>query len=732
MSSTGGPIRVLHVDDEPGFADMTATFLEREHHQISVRTTTNPEEGKEIVADADIDCIVSDYDMPQTTGIEFLEAIRGEHPDLPFILYTGKGSEEVAADAISADVTDYLQKESGNEQYKILANRIKNAVAAQRSATEAEQTRYRLEQILKTVPSCVVQLNYEGEFVFANDRAVEVLGLERSALTDRAYNDPEWEIRDVDGQPIPDDQLPFRQVRDTGEPLYGFRHTIQWPDGTEKILLVNGAPLFDDSGSVESVVFSLTDITEQWEHEARLEQTTARLEALFENSPDMIDIHTTDGTIVDVNQQFCETFSQRKEDLVGQKVWEIDRDLDVDAVQETWESMDIGDRLELETEFTTDDGRTFPVEVYITRLPIEDGDRFMAVSRDITERQQRLQEIKSLKERLELAIEGANVGVWDWDMTSDAVEFNDQWAEMLGYTLDDLEPHLRAWESRVHPDDIEAVNAALDAHIEQQTKYYDTEHRMRTADGDWKWIRDLGKIVERDGDGDPIRAVGIHLDIDGTKQYQQELERKTERLEEFASIVSHDLRNPLGVASGYLELVREDCESPFIEDIERAHDRMEALIEALLTLAREGESATERTPVALADVIAKCWDTVETAEASLTIDTSQTVMADESRLKQLFENLIRNAVEHGGNAVTVTVGDLANGFYVEDTGSGIPESTGETVFEPGYSTNSEGTGFGLSIVQRIAEAHGWNVRVTECSDGGARFEITNVDSGEVT
>ncbi|WP_153952675.1 PAS domain S-box protein [Halosegnis longus] len=728
MSSTGAPIRVLHVDDEPDFADMTATFLEREHSQMTVRTTTNPEEGRRIVADADIDCIVSDYDMPHATGIEFLETIRDTYPDLPFILYTGKGSEEVAADAISAGVTDYLQKDTGNDQYKILANRIKNAVTARRSAVEAEQSRYRLEQILKTVPSCVVQLNYDGEFVFANDRAVEVLGLERSDLTSRAYNDPEWEIRDVNGEPIPDDQLPFRQVRDTGDPLYGFRHTIQWPDGTEKILLVNGAPLFDADGSVESVVFSLTDITEQWEYEDRLEQTTARLEALFENSPDMIDVHTAEGTIVDANQQFCEALNQSPEELLGQKVWEVDRGLDPETVQETWEWMDVGDRIELETEFTTNDGTSFPVEVHLTRLPLEDGDRFMAVSRDITEQKQRLQEIKSLKERLELAIEGANVGVWDWDMTTDAVEYNEQWAEMLGYTLEELDPHLRTWESRVHPDDIEAVNAALDAHIEQKTEYYDSQHRMQTADGEWKWIRDLGRIVERDNDGEPLRAVGIHVDIDETKQHQRELEQKSERLEEFASIVSHDLRNPLGVASGYLEFVDDECDSPYIEDIEQAHERMEALIEGLLTLAREGKSASEQTPVTLADLLAECWDTVDTVDASLTLETNQTIMADECRLKQLFENLIRNAVEHGGSDVTITVGDLDNGFYIEDTGIGVPEADAETVFEAGYSTNTGGNGFGLSIIRRIAEAHGWDVSVTNCSAGGARFEVTNVES----
>lgn len=183
--------------------------------------------------------------------------------------------------------------------------------------------------------------------------------------------------------------------------------------------------------------------------------------------------------------------------------------------------MDIGDRTELETVFETNTGRRVPVEVHLTRLPLENGDRFMSISRDITEQKQRMQEIESLKERLELAIEGANLGVWDWDMTTDAVEFNDQWAEMLGYTLEELEPHLQTWESRVYPDDLDDVTAALDAHRQQQTDYYDTEHRMRTADDDWKWIRDIGKIFERNDDGEPVRAVGIHIDIDERKKYEQ-------------------------------------------------------------------------------------------------------------------------------------------------------------------------------------------------------------------
>jgi signal transduction histidine kinase len=153
---------------------------------------------------------------------------------------------------------------------------------------------------------------------------------------------------------------------------------------------------------------------------------------------------------------------------------------------------------------------------------------------------------------------------------------------------------------------------------------------------------------------------------------------------------------------------------------------MDTLITDLLTLAQDGETVTDRESVALASLAENCWTTVETADATLVTDIDRTVLANESRLKQLFENLVRNAVEHAGADVTVTVGALDDGFYVADDGPGIPEDERETVFEAGYSTSTEGTGFGLSIARKVAAAHDWEIRVRDSADGGTRFEITGV------
>ncbi|MGM0606692.1 MAG: histidine kinase N-terminal 7TM domain-containing protein [Halobacteriota archaeon] len=224
------------------------------------------------------------------------------------------------------------------------------------------------------------------------------------------------------------------------------------------------------------------------------------------------------------------------------------------------------------------------------------------------------------------------------------------------------------------------------------------------------------------------KAVVI-TDVTSSQRQQRQLEAKNERLDQFAAVVSHDLRNPLFVAQGRLELAKAECDSEHLEPVADAHERMEALIDDLLVLAREGDSVSEFELVELASVARRCWDTVDTGEGTLVVDDGvrSVILADDGRLLQLFENLMRNAVEHGGERVTVTVGELDGGFYLEDDGPGIPEDERTTVFDAGYSTNDEGTGFGLHIVAEIADAHGWGVRVDDGSDGGARFEITGVE-----
>ncbi len=246
-----------------------------------------------------------------------------------------------------------------------------------------------------------------------------------------------------------------------------------------------------------------------------------------------------------------------------------------------------------------------------------------------------------------------------------------------------------------------------------------------------------GELQRKDGSTFPIEIHLIRLNLEGKDRYvamdrdvteqtqqKEELVEQNERLDRFTSVVSHDLRNPLNVAEGHLELLAEESDSEHIQKIRDAHDRMDDLIEDLLTLAQTGDSAMELETVSLEQTARKSWAAVATEDATLNVTGDRTVEADVDQLHQLLENLFRNAIEHGSHEVTVTVGTTTEGFYVEDDGQGIPESERAKIFEEGFTTTDDGTGFGLSIVSNVADAHSWEITVTDGADGGARFEIS--------
>lgn len=233
-----------------------------------------------------------------------------------------------------------------------------------------------------------------------------------------------------------------------------------------------------------------------------------------------------------------------------------------------------------------------------------------------------------------------------------------------------------------------------------------------------------------DDAGETVALAHTVRDVTDQERRKQELERERDRLDEFASVVSHDLRNPLNVAQARLELAMEETDCEHHDAIADALDRIERIIGDVLWLGREGREIGETGPVDLREAVENAWQVVEhEADAELVYAAEDpedpvTVDADSNRLRQLVENLLCNAVEHAGPVVTIRVEELDSGFAFEDDGPGIDPDHREQVFEAGYSTAEGGTGFGLNIVERVADAHGWDIHLTEGKDGGARFEIT--------
>ena len=885
-------INILHVDDEPDLAELTADMLEREDDRFSVETAPSVREGWERLAETDVDCVVSDYQMPGQNGIEFLERLREEYPDLPFILYTGKGSEEVASDALSAGATDYLKKRAGTDQYELLANRIQNAVEQSRAQQRAVELG-RIRTLVSDINQALVRADSRSEaetrvcelitdseqylFAWVGEVAEETdrvearawAGLEDDYLDDITVTADETatgrgpvgtaiaERRIAVAQNVQEDPLfdPWREAalergyqavagvplmhKDT---LYGalavyadrpnpfdegerellaelgsdlghaihslemqrereaIRHrflaltknsnlgvitideesTIRYanealeeilgydpddligeslvaiiperyrddhqqgvadylPEGTKQVdwSWVELPGLHSEGHEVSlgislgeatvngnlRITGILRDITERKERQRNLE----RFKKAVEHAGYAVYITDREGTIEYVNPVFETITGYSAEEALGRNPRILKSgEMSDGYYEELWGTLLDGTVWEEEVINRRQDGELYHARQTIAPIPDENDaiESLVAVQHDVTERKERE---KTLERRTQ-AIEAAPVGISisDPDKPDNPLIYvNDAFTEITGYSYEEiLGENCRVLQGEhTDPDTVARIREAIEAN-----EPVSVDLRNYRKDGTEFWNHLEIAPVTNDA-GDVINYVGYQRDITERKQRELDLAHQNERLDQFASVVSHDLRNPLTIAQSRLELARDECDSTHLEALTQAHERMNTLIDDLLTLAQTGNQLNETDAVELAPLIEGCWQGIETGDSTIVSETDRTVRADRSRLKQLFENLFRNAVEHGGSEVSITVGDLAdNGFFVSDDGPGIPEQEREEIFEVGYSTTEEGLGIGLKIVKEIVHAHGWDITISDSASGGARFEISGVET----
>lgn len=373
-------IRVLHVDDDPDFLELAEQFLRRADDRFEVETAANVAAAKRLLGASSVDCIVCDHELPDGTGLEFLGHVREAHPDLPFVLFTGRGSETIASEAISAGITDYIQKGSGTDQYEVLANRIENAVERHRSERRLDERNRELgryERMVNSMGEAACIYDAAGRFELVNEYLAAWFGTTPANLEGRS-SELIPKIRDrFDGDP-------YAELLSGDRDTLSGQITADFPGHGRAVVAYNLAPLHVD-GEVDGVVGVARDVTDRTEREAELERSRARLRALFDRSPDMINVHDLDGTIIDPNPRLCEETGYHPEELAGMKVWEVDETVDPASAREFWAGMDVGDRERFDGRFRRRDGSTVRVEVHIRRLDLEGDDRFVAISRIATD-----------------------------------------------------------------------------------------------------------------------------------------------------------------------------------------------------------------------------------------------------------------------------------------------------------------------------------------------------------
>jgi|GEM_PF-646685 len=528
-------ITVLHVDDEVDFLEMTADVLEQRNTDFSIISKTSPDEGLDRLYEENIDCILSDYQMPGTGGLEFLEMVREEYPELPFILFTGKGSEEVASEAISAGVTDYLQKGSGTDQFTVLANRIENTVQQYRAKRRLQENQRRFQTLLDNLPGMAYRCGSERGWpmLFVSEGCTTLTGYDPSDLVggDVSY-----------GEDIihPDDQeRVWTAVQDAVQTRDPFRieYRIQTADGETKWIWERGRGVFenDEVIALEGVI---TDVTERKASQSQLEYQTSLLEAQMETTIDGLLVVDENRNVVSYNDQFVkmwgipdEVIDQASDETLLE--WIVDTKIanpDVFPSRELHEAPEEARRGEVRLA----DGRAF--EWYSAPVVGDGGTNYgrLWMFRDITKQKQRETELERQDALFRRVQAIADIGVWEYDPQTESLNWSDGIRQI--HDVDDgFDPTLDRAIEFYHPDDRDEIRAVVNRAIEQGEPY-DRELRIVRPDGAVRDVRARGD-VSTDETGETTLLRGVFQDITDRKQRERELRQFEAAVEQAAHAI---------------------------------------------------------------------------------------------------------------------------------------------------------------------------------------------------
>ena len=530
-------------------------------------------------------------------------------------------------------------------------------------------------------------------------------------------------------------------------------------DGVEHHYSVTASAVTADGTETGWYSIVLREITDRREREQELEELTTRLQLALDETNTGVwewDLDTDDVIWDKTSEQL---FGYDPGEFPGSFAGFANRvpDEDMEDIHEQVDhAIETGGqfRAEFRVQLPAEDQRWIQARGIVECDSDNETERLLGIQTDITQRKEREEELRKREQTIERAREQLRQIIdlvpdplFVKNLDDEVLLSNEANAELHGMTPEIIEGK-RESDIESEVENIENFDKYRQREIEviETGEPMTVEEELRDTDGETHVFK-MTRIPFKTTGTDEDAVLCYARDVTDLKEYEQELEetkrtleKSNEKLDQFAGVVSHDLRNPINAAQLRLDLLRHENTDEHIDEIEGSLNRMQSMVEDLLMLSRAGAVVEDTQQVSLAAVATESWETAQTDDADFEalIDESTTVRADRDRLRHIFENLFRNAVDHNDSPLTVRVGLIDDsgarnensqqaGFFIADDGDGIPEDEYDDIFSHGYTTNDDGTGFGLSIVEDVVKAHDWTINITESKEGGARFEITGVE-----
>lgn len=522
--NTQDKITVLHVDDDPDFADMVSVYLGREDESIEVITETSAQAAQDKFESTDVDCIVSDYDMPGEDGIEFLESVRREDRNIPFILFTGKGSEEVASEALRRGATDYLQKEGQSELYELLANKIRNAVSQARGK-RAERELERRSQAMAQAPIGITLTDPQREdnpVVYANEAFLDITGYSRDEM--EGWNHRQLQGPDTEEGPVAEMRRAIEAGESTTVELRNYRK-----DGELFWNRVSIAPLRNEAGTIINWVGFQEDVTDRKSRQRQLATVNERMTHALDVTDSIIfEIELEDDT-VNRHGPFERLFGVPPEEFVSNDDFheKCVHTEDRAKLRRARRKLANNEATGLTYEFRThpDHGRIRWLHTEVFARTDSDGNtqKLIGLDTDITERKQREQKLQWLRERTDLALRGTNSYIYEIDFVTGEEHRIGNWSAIHGIDSDSVSSTEEFIENAVHPEDRSTVREAHDRLDAEPGASVSFNYRTNPANGEDTWVETEIEVHCHPSD-ESLRAIGLATDITTFVEEREELQ----------------------------------------------------------------------------------------------------------------------------------------------------------------------------------------------------------------
>ncbi|CBS91102.1 PAS domain S-box protein [Azospirillum lipoferum] len=650
-------------------------------------------------------------------------------------------------DSADSSPTDSLERLS-----QLMAGLVEERSAAQRAL---EQQKFALDQ-----HAIVSITDNRGVITYANDKFCQISGFSRDELLGRSHR-----IVNSGRHPSGFFAEMWHTIMD-GQVWHG-EICNRTKAGDDYWVAATIVPQLTADGQPHQYIAIRTDITERKRMEAELEDSRRFLQSITDSMGEGVFSLDRNGFCTFLNPEAERLLGWSLEDLRGIPLHDAvhykDRQGNPVARENcaVLNSVRRGEAYRSETDhFVRRDGTVFPIA--ITTVPLREEGRIVGsvtVFQDITERQRMLTALQESEERLTVALDASNTGLWDWNPVTDHAYYSDRWLGMLGYAPGELPPCGATWLGLLHEDDRDRVLAMLEEHVAGRLAVYEVEFRMRHKSGAWVWILSAGKVTERDAAGRPTRITGIHKDVTDRKRTEDELARAKEEADranrqksDFLANMSHEIRTPMNAVIGLSHLMMKTDLTPrqrdYLDKIHASSRSLLGIINDILDFSKveAGKLTIEAIPFHVGDVLQEVATVVlpKLREKGLELivdlngDVPGTLVGDPLRLGQVILNLVSNAVkftERGEVVVTVggrigTADDYRLEVEVCDTGIGMSPEQTAALFRPFTQADTSttrrfgGTGLGLAICRQLVELMGGAVSVESRPGEGSIFRFS--------